>query len=113
MSFEVPHRMRFDLMASHLATFPFVTHYNFSALEAQEQQQAQQQEQQQQQQQTQNRTFREQFLLDSIRGLQIRQQVEPSLVNHIGYYSERMLVTENGRFSQLNTDVRFMLDAGT
>jgi len=42
-----------------------------------------------------------------------RRQVEPSLVNHIGFYSERMKATETrGTFSQLNTDVRFIYDAG-
>ena len=42
-----------------------------------------------------------------------RKSVEPSLVNHIGYYSERMRdFTANGMFSQLNTDARFMFDAG-
>jgi hypothetical protein len=42
-----------------------------------------------------------------------RKSVEPSLVNHIGYYSERMAdFTANGMFSQLNTDSRFMFDAG-
>ena len=41
----------------------------------------------------------------------IRRQVEPSMVNHIGYYSERMRKrTDRGIFSQLNTDVRFVLD---
>jgi len=40
-----------------------------------------------------------------------RKQVEPSLVNHIGFYSERMSdVTSRGMFSQLNTDVRFVYD---
>lgn len=43
-----------------------------------------------------------------------RKSVQPSLVNHIGYYSERMgKLPERGMFSQLNTDVRFMYDAGT
>jgi len=42
-----------------------------------------------------------------------RKHVEPSLVNHIGYYSERMAdFTARGMFSQLNTDSRFMFDAG-
>ena len=42
-----------------------------------------------------------------------RLSVEPSLVNHIGYYSERMAnVKSRGMFSQLNTDSRFMFDAG-
>lgn len=42
-----------------------------------------------------------------------RKSVEPSLVNHIGFYSERMSdFTKNGMFSQLNTDARFMYDAG-
>ena len=37
-----------------------------------------------------------------------RKQVEPSLVNHIGFYSERMMRdTSRGMFAQLNTDVRF------
>ena len=40
-----------------------------------------------------------------------RRHVEPSLVNHIGYYSERM-GSGDKMFSQLNTDVRFMYDAG-
>lgn len=43
-----------------------------------------------------------------------RKDVQPSLVNHIGYYSERMgKLPERGMFSQLNTDVRFMYDEGT
>jgi hypothetical protein len=43
-----------------------------------------------------------------------RKHVSPSLVNHIGYYSERMAaVKSRGMFSQLNTDSRFMFDAGT
>lgn len=43
-----------------------------------------------------------------------RKSVEPSLVNHIGFYSERMAdVKANGMFSQLNTDARFMFDAGS
>jgi hypothetical protein len=38
-----------------------------------------------------------------------RKQVDPSLVNHIGFYSERMIdVKDRGMFSQLNTDVRFV-----
>jgi GR25 family glycosyltransferase involved in LPS biosynthesis len=42
-----------------------------------------------------------------------RKHVTPSLVNHIGYYSERMShVKARGMFSQLNTDSRFMYDAG-
>lgn len=42
-----------------------------------------------------------------------RRQVEPSLVNHIGFYSERMKGTKTrGVFSQMNTDVRFTYDAG-
>jgi hypothetical protein len=42
-----------------------------------------------------------------------RKHVHPSLVNHIGYYSERMAdLKERGMFSQLNTDSRFMFDAG-
>lgn len=42
-----------------------------------------------------------------------RKHVQPSLVNHIGYYSERMgQIPERGMFSQLNTDARFMYDAG-
>ncbi len=42
-----------------------------------------------------------------------RKHVTPSLVNHIGYYSERMAhVKARGMFSQLNTDSRFMYDAG-
>jgi len=42
-----------------------------------------------------------------------RKHVQPSLVNHIGYYSERMSdVKARGMFSQLNTDSRFMFDAG-
>jgi hypothetical protein len=42
-----------------------------------------------------------------------RKHVRPSLVNHIGYYSERMAdIKERGMFSQLNTDSRFMFDAG-
>jgi len=42
-----------------------------------------------------------------------RKHVAPSLVNHIGYYSERMAdVRSRGMFSQLNTDVRFMYDPG-
>lgn len=42
-----------------------------------------------------------------------RKHVDPSLVNHIGYYSERMAdIKERGMFSQLNTDSRFMFDAG-
>ena len=42
-----------------------------------------------------------------------RKHVQASLVNHIGYYSERMAAfTENGMFSQLNTDARFLFDAG-
>eukprot|EP00558_Chaetoceros_sp_UNC1202_P000599 CAMPEP_0197256700 /NCGR_PEP_ID=MMETSP1429-20130617/76286_1 /TAXON_ID=49237 /ORGANISM="Chaetoceros sp., Strain UNC1202" /LENGTH=189 /DNA_ID=CAMNT_0042720349 /DNA_START=295 /DNA_END=864 /DNA_ORIENTATION=+ len=42
-----------------------------------------------------------------------RKHVQPSLVNHIGFYSERMSeFKERGMFSQLNTDVRFMTDAG-
>ena len=42
-----------------------------------------------------------------------RKHVMPSLVNHIGYYSERMAaVKSRGMFSQLNTDSRFMYDAG-
>ena len=40
-----------------------------------------------------------------------RRHVEPSLVNHIGFYSERM-GSGDKMFSQLNTDVRFMYDAG-
>ena len=36
-----------------------------------------------------------------------RRQVEPSLVNHIGYYEEGM-----GKRPQLSTDVRFTYDAG-
>lgn len=43
-----------------------------------------------------------------------RKDVQPSLVNHIGYYSERLgKLPERGMFNQLNTDVRFMYDAGT
>ena len=42
-----------------------------------------------------------------------RKHVTPSLVNHIGYYSERMAhVKARGMFSQLNTDSRFMYDGG-
>lgn len=42
-----------------------------------------------------------------------RKHVYPSLVNHIGYYSERMAdLKQRGMFSQLNTDSRFMFDAG-
>jgi len=41
-----------------------------------------------------------------------RKHVQPSLVNHIGYYSERMAFKAGGMFSQLNTDSRFMFDAG-
>ena len=42
-----------------------------------------------------------------------RKHVMPSLVNHIGYYSERMAhVKARGMFSQLNTDSRFTYDAG-
>ncbi len=42
-----------------------------------------------------------------------RKHTQPSLINHIGYYSERMAdVKSRGMFSQLNTDVRFMFDAG-
>ena len=40
-----------------------------------------------------------------------RRHVEPSMVNHIGYYSERM-GSGDTMFSQLNTDVRFNFDAG-
>ncbi len=43
-----------------------------------------------------------------------RKHISPSLVNHIGYYSERMAaVKSRGMFSQLNTDSRFIFDAGT
>lgn len=42
-----------------------------------------------------------------------RRQVEPSMVNHIGFYSERMAsINTRGVFSQLNTDARFIHDAG-
>lgn len=42
-----------------------------------------------------------------------RKHVSPSLINHIGYYSERMAhVKARGMFSQLNTDSRFVYDAG-
>jgi GR25 family glycosyltransferase involved in LPS biosynthesis len=42
-----------------------------------------------------------------------RKHVQPSLVNHIGYYSERMAnFKARGMFSQLNTDSRFMFDPG-
>ena len=42
-----------------------------------------------------------------------RKDVEPSLVNHIGFYSERTAdVKAMGMFSQLNTDARFTFDAG-
>mmetsp|Transcript_34512 Transcript_34512/g.41285 ORF Transcript_34512/g.41285 Transcript_34512/m.41285 type:complete len:467 (+) Transcript_34512:39-1439(+) len=41
-----------------------------------------------------------------------RKDVEPSLVNHIGFYSERM-ADKSGMFSQLNTDARFTFDAGS
>lgn len=41
-----------------------------------------------------------------------RLQVEPSLINHIGFYSRRMKdVTKRGIFAQLNTDARFQQDA--
>jgi len=42
-----------------------------------------------------------------------RKHVNPSLVNHIGFYSERMAhVKARGMFSQLNTDSRFIYDGG-
>jgi len=42
-----------------------------------------------------------------------RRGVEPALVNHIGFYSERMAdIQAIGMFSQLNTDARFTFDAG-
>jgi len=41
-----------------------------------------------------------------------RKHVQPSLVNHIGYYSERLAFKPGGMFSQLNTDSRFMFDPG-
>jgi hypothetical protein len=42
-----------------------------------------------------------------------RRHVDPSLVNHIGFYSERMAQDQSrGNFSQLNTDSRFMFDPG-
>lgn len=41
-----------------------------------------------------------------------RRHVQPSLINHIGFYSRRMKdVTDRGIFSQLNTDVRFQVAA--
>lgn len=42
-----------------------------------------------------------------------RKHVTPSLVNHIGFYSERMAhIRHRGMFNQLNTDSRFMFDPG-
>jgi hypothetical protein len=49
-----------------------------------------------------------------------RRQVEPSLVNHIGFYSDRIQQQQHKQakkkkttmFAQLSTDVRFQLDAG-
>ena len=41
-----------------------------------------------------------------------QKQTAPSIINHVGYYSQRMKdVKERGMFSQLNTDARFQLDS--
>lgn len=41
-----------------------------------------------------------------------RKHVQPSLVNHIGYYSERLSKMDDNVLNNLNTDVRFIVDPG-